>query len=188
MSQKPIPAYALINARIEPIERGGRYEDPLIEALEENGLAVVTGGGTMQSESGEIAYCGIDLDLLNVDEAVSFIGDFLAEHGAPKGSKLQYEVNGEAKEAPFGFLEGLAIYLNGTDLAPEVYETCDINELYDQIEDLLGDRGEIQGFWNGPTETALYLYGYSVDEMRRLIAPFVKKYPLCEQARFVVIT
>ncbi len=188
MSTKPIPAYARINARIDPVERGDRYEDPLSEALEENGLAVLTGGGTMQSENGEISYCGIDLDLLNVDEAVSFICDFLAEHGAPKGSKLQYEVDGEAKEVPFGFLEGLAIYLNGTDLPTEVYETCDINFLYEEIERLLGDRGEIQGHWQGPEETALYLYGYSVDEMRRVIAPFVKRYPLCEKARFVVIT
>jgi hypothetical protein len=88
---------------------------------------------------------------------------------------------------PFGFLEGMAIYLNGTDLPDEVYETCDVNELYEEINRLLGDRGEIQGHWQGPTETALYLYGYSIDEMKSLIADHMANYPLCQKARVETI-
>ena len=62
-----------------------------------------------------------------------------------------------------------------------------MNELYDEINRLLGDRGDIQGHWQGPTETALYLYGYSADEMKNLIAEPLANYPLCQRARVEVI-
>ena len=182
-----ISVYAQLNARIMPLDRGDRYEEPLREALAENGLGQVTGGGTMQSTQGEIEYCGIDIDLFDVPTGVPFICDFLAQRGAPRGSRLQYELEGTKVEVPFGVSEGLAIYLNGTDLPEEAYKRCDVNEVYEEINRLVGDRGAIQGHWQGPTETALYLYGYSADEMRSLIADFTAKYPLCQRARLETI-
>jgi len=187
MSMRPIPAYAQLNARIMPLDRGERYEDPLGGALAENGFGQVTGGGTMQSKEGEIEYCGIDIDLYDVPKGVPFICEFLAQRGAPRGSKLQYELKAKRIEVPFGVAEGLAIYLNGTDLPDEVYKEYDVNEVYEQINRLLGDRGAIQGHWQGPTETALYLYGNSADEMRALISGFLAEYPLCQRARVVTI-
>lgn len=182
-----ISAYAQLNARIMPIERGERYEDPLGDALEENGLGAVTGGGTLQSEAGEIDYCGVDVDLFDVAKAVPFVCEFLTKCGAPKGSKLQYEANGQTVEVPFGSAEGLAIYLNGTDLPEEVYKQCDVNVAYAEINRLLGDGGSIQGHWQGPTETALYLYGNSADEMRARIDRYLNEYPLCQRARVIKI-
>jgi hypothetical protein len=187
MSAKRIPAYAQINARIMPMDRGERYEDPLAEALAKNGLGEVTGGGTMQSANGEIDYCGVDIDLFDISKGIPFVCDFLARLGAPKGSKLQYQHRGKGVETPFGSVEGLAIYLNGTDLPDEVYKQCDVNEFYDEINRLLGERGSIQGHWQGPTETALYLYGNSVTEMKKLIADYMDDYPLCRKARLVKI-
>jgi hypothetical protein len=184
---QPISAYAQLNARIMPLDRGEQYEDPLAEALAENGFAAITGGGTMQSKEGEIEYCGIDLDLFDVPNGVRFICDFLSQRGAPRGSTIQYESDGQKTEVPFGVAEGLAIYLNGTDLPDEVYRECDVNDVYDEINRLLGDRGAIQGHWQGPTETALYLYGYSADEMRSLISGYMAEYPLCQRARVVTI-
>jgi len=186
-TMQPISAYAQLNARIMPLDRGERYEDPLAEALAENGFAAITGGGTMQSKEGEIEYCGIDLDLFDVPKGVPFICDFLTHRGAPRGSKLQYETDGQKIEVPFGMAEGLAIYLNGTDLPDEVYRVCDVNDVYDEINRLLGDRGAIQGHWQGPRVTALYLYGNSADEMRSLIAGYLAEYPLCQRARVVTI-
>jgi len=180
-------AYAHLNARVMPLDRGERYEDPLAEALAANGFAEITGGGTMQSKEGEIEYCGIDLDLFDIPRGVPFICKFLTQCGAPRGSKLQYENDGKQIEAPFGAAEGLAIYLNGTDLPDEVYRECDVNEVYAQINRLLGDRGSIQGHWQGPTETALYLYGHAADEMRQLISGYMNDYPLCQRARVVTI-
>lgn len=37
-------------------------------------------------------------------------------------------------EIQVGTLEGLAYYLNGAELPKEVYETCDINYVIDQME------------------------------------------------------
>ena len=64
---------------------------------------------------------------------------------------------------------------------------CDVNEVYDEINRRLGDRGTIQGYWQGPTETALYLYGHSAEEMRDLISGYMAEYPLCQRARVVRI-
>lgn len=113
--------------------------------------------------------------------------NFSPNAGRPRGSKLQFELDGKQVEVPFGLVEGLAVYLNGTELPDQVYKDCDVNEVYREINRLLGDRGSIQGHWQGQTETALYLYGQSADEMRGLIADYLDAYPLCQKARVVKI-
>ena len=65
--------------------------------------------------------------------------------------------------------EGLAVYLNGTDLPDEVYATSDVNELIAGMHGSLGDEGRMQSYWQGPRETALYLYGSSAARMSDLI-------------------
>lgn len=121
MSQEPIPVYVLLNARLMPIDRGELYEDPLIEEFEANGLGEVTGGGTMQAKSGEIDYCGIDVDVFDLEKGIEFLLDFFKRVKAPRGSKLQYRDGETEVERPFGVMEGLALYLNGTDLPAETY-------------------------------------------------------------------
>lgn len=90
---------------------------------------------------------------------------------------------------PFGAAEGLAIYLNGTDLPPEVYQQCDVNEFIDVVNKRLdaAGAGAILGSWEGPTETALYMYGRSASGMRKAIGPYVAEYPLSQRARLVEI-
>ncbi len=184
---KPIFGYAKLNIRIMPLDRGDMFEDPLAEALEENGFGEVTGAGTMTSAEGEIEYCGIDIDNLDIDKGVPFICKFLTKCGAPKGSELQYKHKGKDTKTPFGDAEGLALYLNGTDLPKKVYKECDINDLVDELTRLLGDHGSMLGHWQGPTETALYLYGKSFAEMQKCIAGHVATYPLCQKSRVVQI-
>jgi hypothetical protein len=187
MPKQSIPAYARLNARIMPNVRGERFEEPLNDALAANGYGAVKGGGTMMAKNREIDYCGIDIDLYKFEKGILFVRDFLAECGAPKGSMLQYTDGDERIEVPFGRFEGLAIYLNGTELPQEVYAATSAQIVYDEISRLLGERGRILGHWQGPTETALYLYGPTVAEMRTLINDFLGSYPLCEKARFEVI-
>jgi hypothetical protein len=64
----PINAYALINARIMPMERGALYADPLLEALQANGYGVASGGGTLSAKNHEIINCVIDVDLFNLEQ------------------------------------------------------------------------------------------------------------------------
>ncbi len=182
-----ISAYAKLNARVQPIDRGDLYEDPLQEVLEQHGCAEIVGGGSQLMDHAEIEYCGIDIDITDIERAVPLICSTLESLGAPKGSNLTYTINGQTHAVPFGRLEGLAIYFNGSDLPDHVYAECDINHAYAEINRLIEEIGGIQSHWQGPTETALYLYGHSAEDMRSRIAGFMCTYPLCAQARYDVI-
>lgn len=47
--------------------------------------------------------------------------------------------------------------------------------------------GSVHSHRQGPTETALYVYGRTAAEMRTALQPFLDSYPLCERARIVQI-
>ncbi len=47
---QPIHATAQLNLRMQPLDRGELFEDPLMEELESQELGEVTGGGTMMQE------------------------------------------------------------------------------------------------------------------------------------------
>jgi hypothetical protein len=52
-----------LNARLQPLDRGEWFEEPLAAALREQNAGEVTGGGTLQDESGEIQSCDIEVEL-----------------------------------------------------------------------------------------------------------------------------
>jgi len=173
-----------LNARLQPIHRGDRYEDPLEEILTKHKLGKTQGGGTLLSESGEIEHCDVELWLDDAsDENLAKIVGMLGAFGVPKGSWLM----GGGHKLAVGSNEGLAVYLNGTELDAKVYADCDSNVVYDTFNTLLGEHGQVESWWQGPTETALYLYGPSFETMRQSIAGFVDSYPLCQKARIVQI-
>lgn len=177
---------ARLNARVQPIDRGEVYEDPLDEMLRQRGLGEVTGGGTQLDENGEVAFCDVEIALNSLSEdALAAIRECLEQLGAPKGSKLLLE--DDRPEIAFGVNEGLAVYLNGTDLPDSVYQECDIDTICDEFNRLLGTNGRLQGDWHGPTESGIYLYGPSYDVMVDAIRPFLDSYPLCQKARVVQI-
>lgn len=170
-----------LNARLQPIHRGEIYEDPINEVLHAYKIGEVTGGGTLQESSGEIRSCDVEISIKS-ESKDSFI-IFLKEVPMPKGSYLETA----DKKVEFGELEGLGLYLNGTELAPEVYESCDVNYLIGELDKLLKDCGERYSHWEGSSETALYYYGKSFDEMKAKIEEFIRNYPLCEKCRVVQI-
>jgi hypothetical protein len=171
---------ARLNARVQPIARGEIWEDPLDELLKLRDLGEVTGGGSQLDASGEIIYCEIEIAAKNdSSETRAAIIDALTKLGAPKGSKLM----ADAGEMPFGDREGLAVYLNGTDLPPEVYEQSDVNFVFSEFDRLLAPAGQIYSYMEGATETALYMYGPSFMTMKTRLADFIASYPLCQKAR-----
>lgn len=173
---------AKINARLQPMHRGEFFEDPLDIAQKATGTCEVSGGGTQQSVSGEIEYCDIEIQCSeSSEETVNLIVSTLERLGAPKGSKLTVESTGE--EVPFGFTEGLAVYLNGTDLPSETYCDCDSNHVYAEFDRLLQGEGRVLSYWQGPRETAFYMYGKSFETMKQLLSGFLASYPLCAQCR-----
>ena len=107
---------ATLNDRIQPRDRAERYEDPLNLLLETRGLGAVTGGGSQQGDDGEIEQVDVEVELGDpADDRLELLSKALEILGAPVGSVLRA---GE-REVPFGRLEGLGLYLNGTDLPAE---------------------------------------------------------------------
>lgn len=193
-SKSPAPALAAVgemviarlNARAQPLDRGEVFEDPLSDILQAAGIGEVTGGGTMLGEEGEIEFCDLEIMVPEATDAVlGAIREALEGLGAPKGSRLIW--NDGANELEFGTFEGLAVYLNGTDLPDAVYEQSDASFVYEELGRLVGSEGRVVSHWGGPRETALYLYGRSAATMLARIRPFLDTYPLCDKARIVTI-
>jgi len=182
-----IAATVTLNARLQPVDRGERYEDSLTAAL--NGCAyyeVVGGGSMLLPKSNEIAYCCIDLDVHSEHHGIPLITQTLNEAGAPKGSYLSYtDSKGKSCTRMLGRMVGLAIYLNGTSLPKAVYSRCDVNVVISTIDELLEGFGSCQSSWHGPTETGLYIYGSSLSRMKKALRGFLADYPLCSRCRVV---
>ena len=77
--------------------------------------------------------------------------------------------------------------MDGVNLPENVYKECDSNYVVSEIFRLTGCNDDIIRFWEGDTETAIYFYGESFDNMKRDIFEFVNTYPLCKCARIVQI-
>lgn len=171
-----------INARLQPMHRGAIYEDPLDKFLHAVGAGEVSGGGTLMldNEGGGPQSCDVELSIRKglEDRFISTIKDA----PIPKGSELIF-VEEEDKSIPLGNLEGLALYLNGTDLPKEVYERNSVDKVIEDLIALMGDSHEFFSFWSGPKETGLYFYGKSFDDMNAAIKGYVSTAPLCEKSR-----
>lgn len=167
-----------LNARFQPIHRI-ELEDALQEIFQREGMGEVTGGGTVQNADGEIISCDIEFELEeDVSKNISRLAGLLNAIGIPKGSVLK-----GAKEIAVGTLEGLAYYLNGTELSDEVYQNCDINYVIEQMEAKLQGIGRMYSYWEGAQWTGLYFYGKSFDQMKKKIKPVISSYPLCQKSR-----
>jgi len=175
---------ARVYEHIEPIDRGDRYEDPLQAILESMGLGRVTGGGSQLDELGGITYADIEIELANVDEALRIVAEALEAAGAPQGSELiQASDNRVLRE--FGKLQCLAIYLDGTSLPDEVYAELDFEATVAAIGAAAGDDS-YRGFWQGPEETALFLFGPDAEAMFARVEPVLRRLPIGQNARVVV--
>lgn len=176
-----------LNARLQPIHRGD-LEDALDEILGQMELGEVCGGGTLMSPSKEIKSCDIELDIDDDDKTVETLLDIIDKLGVPKDSKLILCDTPDRKEIPVGRLEGLALYLNGTELPAEVYKSCDINYAIEQMDERLINIGRLYSWWEGPQDTALYFYGESYEKMLDAIKDFIEEYPLCQKCRIEQIS
>jgi hypothetical protein len=175
-----------LREKIQPIDRGDRYEDPLDELLSERSLGSVVGGGTQMGSTGEIEFADIELSLNDMDTSVDHVVQKLEEFGAPAGSEIIFDESSGREPRKFGTLEAVGVYLDGTSLPDSVYAESDVNELIDELQNAVAEIGELRSFWDGPEETALYFYGSSADSLFNAIEPVLKRFPLAQNARVVV--
>jgi hypothetical protein len=174
---------ARLNARVQPLDRGEFFEDPLDEALRQANIGEVTGGGTqLADEPAGIAWCEVEIELAEAsDNAFQKVISILENLKAPKGSKLIDPMSN--REYLFGVSDGLALFLNGTDLPAETYATSGINELVEQCIKVLGSDGRLLGNWEGSKEVGLYFYGGSFARMKSALEPIITHHPLCQSCR-----
>lgn len=171
-----------LNLRLQPMHRH-HLEDELQEILEKEELGEVTGGGTLlDPQTGEIISCDIQI-LLNEDKKdnINHLVELINKIRIPKGSTLLCMASEDKIEV--GTLEGLAYYSNGTELPDEIYESCDINHVVEQMESAMDGIGHFYSYWEGKEWTVLYFYGLSFVEMKQKIEPFIASYPLCQKCR-----
>lgn len=190
-SRKREPTRLLVvhlNARLQPMHRGEHFEDPL-ESLLSAGehTASVVGGGTELSDEYEPLSCDIEVEFRGEDpDAIAAdIAGHLDSLGAPRGSVVRGQ-DGNALRT-FGSTDGLALYLNGTDLPDDVYANSDVNELIDALQQALGDSGRML-YWEGPRDTALFLYGPHAETMRNRLKPLLSTRPDAQLSRVEAIT
>jgi hypothetical protein len=177
------------NAKLQPVHRAEIFEEPLFDMLEKSGLGSVDGGGTaMDPDTGEVQFCHTGFFAADAsDEFIAQVIELMHELGAPKGSTVTVQFDDGDVDHPIGVTEGLALYLNGTDLPDDVYAAHDTDDLVDQLEDALDDAGVMMSHWQGPTETGLYFYGDSYAEMVAAITPVVDAHPLAQRSRMAQI-
>ena len=93
--RNPEQGQCMVFARIEdplmPLQRGQKYEDPPKRALMQAGLGRVTGGGSVQGTDGAIEWISLDMQLVDIGDALEFTRRKLKELGAPRGSVLKFK-------------------------------------------------------------------------------------------------
>lgn len=180
----PHVVLARMYEHIEPIDRGGRYEDPLQEALEAKNLGRVTGGGSQLNELGAIEHADVEIELADLDGAAALAVAALERAGAPQGSEL-IDLSNTRVLRQFGTQQCLAVFLDGTTLPEEVYRDLDFDAVVTEIGEAAGPDS-FRGFWQGNDETGLFYFGANADEMFARVEPVLRKLPIGQNARVVV--
>jgi len=173
---------ARLHEYIEPIDRGERYEDPLNERLQAEGIGEVTGGGSQMDENFKIKHVDLEIYLADLDSAVSKLRSFLEDLGAPKGSELIFENDGKEIQIVFGSTEGIALVLDAK-LPPELWEKH-AEEVWPSLQKLLSESGsgELHGTHATEEITEIYIYGKSRKSIEEAISSFRDTFPLCRNS------
>ena len=175
---------ARVYENIGPVDRGDRYEDPLQAVLEEKKLGRVTGGGSQLDEFGGITFADVEVEVANLDDALQVIADTLESAGAPEGAEI-LQAPDERVLRSFGKQQCLAIYLDGTSLPDDVYANLDFDAVVDEIGTAAG-KDSFRGAWQGPEETALFLFGDDAEAMFGRVEPILRRLPIGQNARVIV--
>jgi hypothetical protein len=100
----PLFVYVRIPGDLDPLERHERFAEPLHEALEKEALGCVTGGGSQFSPDtngeDEVEFCGIDVDLYNVEKGLVLLYRELILLKVRPGTLLLYELGGREWQDP----------------------------------------------------------------------------------------
>src|SRR5215207_4992735 len=97
---EPELIYVYLPEGLGPIDRGDKYEDPIIDELERSGLGEVSGAGTSLGDerpdgTRPIVACGIDIETSDVEATRATLRTMLPKLGCPSGTQLHYSISGK---------------------------------------------------------------------------------------------
>lgn len=87
--------YVKIPEGLGPMDRGDKYDDPLLAILEARNAGAVTGGGSSLGDerpdgTRPIEFVGVDVDLTDLASGLPIIREALVQLGAPDGTEVHY--------------------------------------------------------------------------------------------------
>lgn len=91
--------YIKIPDPVGPLDRAEKYEDRLEPLLAAESLGTISGGGSSLGHPRPdgirpIEYCGIDVDVTDLERARKLLRDWLPGFGAPVGTEIQFTLGG----------------------------------------------------------------------------------------------
>jgi len=91
--------YVKIPESLMPMDRGDKYDDPLLAILEEKQAGEVTGGGSSLGEKQAdgtcpIKFVGVDVDLVELESGLAIVREALLGLDAPPGTEIHYTRDG----------------------------------------------------------------------------------------------
>lgn len=176
----PLKVTVRIPARLQPAHRDDLIVKPISELMRHvSPRTRLAAKETVVTQHGEPVEAVLDweVELSDAEHVVTRLLDL--EAGLPRGSTV--EINGKA--ATFGELDGLAVYLNGTELADDVYAQADLQAIVEDLQQHLGRTGQLWSWWQGEAETALYFYGPDAAAIRSALEERSQQHPLMERCR-----
>ena len=176
-----------INERLQPEDRIEYYEKHLQGIFKKEKIGNVIGGKSNFFKDGAIASCELNIECF--EGQLARLVEILHNIPMAKGSKLTlFRGTTAYREYSLGNLEGMAIYLDGVSLPADVYKSCNVNHVVDEVFRLLETPPILYSYFQGPTETALYFYSTSFTVMRTKINNLLLTYPLCKRCRVTQIS
>lgn len=100
-NSEPEFVYVFLPEALGPIDRGDKYEEPIIDELERLGLGEVSGAGTSLGDerpdgTRPIVACGIDIQTDDVVATRAALRTLLPKLGCLRGTQLHYRISGKA--------------------------------------------------------------------------------------------
>lgn len=87
--------YVKIPENLKPMDRGDKYDDPLLAILETKNAGEVTGGGSSLGDERSdgtrpIDFVGVDVDLVDLETGLLILREALVQLGAPENTEIHY--------------------------------------------------------------------------------------------------
>ena len=91
--------YIKMPGNIQPMQRGELFEDKIDPVLAHDNLGAVSGGGSLLGDPRPdgtriVEYCGIDIDVIDLNRALEVLRDLLPQLDAPLDTELHYTRGG----------------------------------------------------------------------------------------------